>query len=217
MRETGECLIFIGPPTSGKTSHTSSFSRRLGVSTFKGSEVALSLTSQYEPQRLMIPDDIFVPRLRAALAVLTPPFQVFDNVPRTGLQAEMVEKWSKAFFWSLNTLVLELPLEEALARSAVREVCSACQEPYHPQVKPALQVGQCDLCHSPLERRAGDNPDKVVLSYERYIREREQILPVLSQSSRVYLVDAMGMVNSVASQIEERLARVGIALPGVRV
>ncbi len=215
--EQRDCLIFIGPPTAGKTSHTNSFSRRLGLEKpLRGREIAPDLVGQYEPQRLMVPDELYVPRLRDVLRGLNGKHQVFDNIPRTERQAEVVCDWSMYSSWGLHVIVLNLPIEEVLSRAAVRENCPPCNEPYHPAIKPSRNIGVCDICTGPLERRSGDGPVKVTAAYKRYMEERMQIMTPLRFIAEIHEIDAMGTISAVEQRITQTLTEYAVEMPQIK-
>ncbi len=198
-----EALVFIGPPTSGKTSHSQRFAQEwAGIDKpIKGSDIIPDLVPVYEKKRELIPDEVFLAKLKECLSQEKRRRVVFDNIPRTAAQATCLSEWAQMNGVSLTTLVLELSRDEILYRFQTRTFCPVDRESYHPVLKPPVMEGFCDkhpnTCLIP---RPGDSRENLS-AIQRYRDELAVILPVLGRNGITFHIDALGQVSTVGEVV----------------
>lgn len=199
-----EAFVFIGPPASGKSSHTNTFTEIIGGKLIRGRDVFPELVSQYEAGRQLIPDDKFLPALERTLEAVAQEARglyFFDNIPRTPKQAEVLVDWSARINAKLRTAVLVLPRDEVLYRFQRRLVCPECGTSYHPNLKPSRVDGKCDRDLSDLKPRVGDKEDNIDQAYSHYEDILKGVVPILARAGSVEYISAHGTVSETASTI----------------
>jgi len=74
--------IFMGPPTSGKSSVASLLSKEFRTRLIRGRDVVPNLTETYGSFRSLIPDRIFLPKLKGKMDGLGDRENItLDNIP----------------------------------------------------------------------------------------------------------------------------------------
>lgn len=196
-------LVFIGPPTSGKTSHALKTADLWRIRAIQGRDIVPELVADYEKNRLLIPDSIFLYRLARRLSGLNSleRHAIFDNIPRTKSQVELLVGWAKQEGFRLLTILLKLPDEEILYRFNTRLACPVDGESYHPILKPSRIPGICDKHNVALEKRTGDNEQNLYHAINLYESMLREIYPILEQNSELLEIDAIGTVEEVYLKI----------------
>ncbi|RJQ31211.1 MAG: hypothetical protein C4562_06465 [Actinobacteria bacterium] len=202
---SGDAFVFLGPPASGKTSHTVTFAEILNAELVRGRDIVPVMVPHCEGTRSLIPDRQFAPALKERLSRLTRNPIFFDNIPRTAPQAEVLVDWAQGLEKVIRTVVLSLSEEEVLYRFQAREACPLCGESYHPLLKPSRVENRCDKDLSYLVRRSGDKPENIKRAFVNYRIMIKEVVPVLKRGGTVYHLSAVGTVAQTASRIAAEL------------
>ena len=185
-------VIFIGPPTSGKSSAATLVANDIGANLVRGRDIVPEQTENYGSFRNLIPDNLFIPRLSLLLAKLNGSI-VFDNIPRTGKQADYLISLSG---YSIITFLLQLSENEVIERTKERLACPVCGETFHPNLKPSRIPGLCDKDSNALTIRPGDKDIEIVIKgYQQYVRLVGELLPHLTQKSKIICIASSGTVR----------------------
>jgi adenylate kinase len=179
MEEKTRVLSFFGPPGSGKGTIAHRCEQELGyrmLSTgdlIRGhiqeqSDFGKELES-YVSKGHLVPDDLIVQMVLVWLKDQVDPGKtiILDGFPRTRGQADLLlkELSENAAFSHIDFRVINFDLSEAeiIKRISSRLVCSnkKCQEVYSTLVKMPRNPGICDVCDSPVLRRADDEANVV--------------------------------------------------------
>ncbi len=201
-------FIFMGPPTSGKTTHTLFLGETIRGKILRGRDIVPELAATLESSRELVPDNIFVPALKEFLGREVVPNIVLDNIPRSKEQAKAVSAWAKEHEVNLHIVRLDLTESEVIERAAKRLVCCECGESYHPYLKPAKQNGKCDKDGFKLVPRAGDNSDSLHKSYNNYSNLSNEVTEVLGGEAKTYNIPATGTVYETAERMFRGLSPV---------
>ena len=202
--DSKRALVFIGPPTSGKTSHALRTAELWGARAIQGRDIVPELVSDYERGRFLIPDSIFLYRLAMRLSrvpVSSGRQIVFDNIPRTRSQAELLIGWARQEGFKLFTILLKLEREEILYRFNTRLACPVDGESYHPLLKPSRIPNICDKHNVTLVKRTGDNEENLDYAIGLYESQLREIYPVLNDNSELLELSAEGPVGQVFTRI----------------
>ncbi len=198
-------LIFIGPPTSGKSTFTTYFEETLHLPVINASMV---VDPEYIPgDGSLIDDAFFISSLQKRLSSEPPTGHIFDGIPRTANQVQILAEWSIGHGFPLHIIDLDLSREEVLNRTLNRELCSKCRESYHHKVKPPKNPGRCDVDGNSLIRRSDDNINVVNRRLDLFHQERNDILTAFGNLGlKVHSIDANGPIKATARKIFQELS-----------
>ena len=199
-------IFAASPPTSGKTTQTIFLSETTKARIIRGRDVAPDLAFSLESSRELVPDDIFVPALKAILENEVSSSVILDNIPRTRFQAEMILDWSRNNNVNIHLVQLVLSEDEVVKRVGGRRVCPNCGESYHPDLKPAKTEDVCDKDGFALIKRKGDSSSLVKKGFKDHKALEEEINAVLANNSVNYQVSASGNVYQTAKRIFTKLS-----------
>ena len=204
-----EAYILLGPPGSGKSSLTKDLVTRTQAQLVRGRDICPpELRKAHEAKRVMILDEQFIPPLVSKLEGLTAEGVekiVFDNIPRTHEQAVVLVGWANTSGFRLNTILLSLTEAEVFNRALNRFICPQCENSYHPQAKPAIVDGYCDLDGLMLVRRIGDREENLTHAYSQHQATVEEVVPVLSVAGNLHQISASGTVHEVTRRVFDSL------------
>ncbi|KKU29324.1 MAG: Adenylate kinase [Candidatus Amesbacteria bacterium GW2011_GWA2_47_11b] len=197
----------MGPPTSGKSSVASLLSKEFRTRLIRGRDVVPNLTETYGSFRSLIPDRIFLPKLKGKMDGLGDRENItLDNIPRTKMQAELIVDWSVTFRATVVTILLNLSKQEVVDRVKGRLTCPTCGESYHQLLKPPKWGGLCDNDRNALTVRSGDKDIKIVeKAFEDYSRLVGSLLGILETKSTVVQIPASGTVNQTYMSLISKL------------
>jgi adenylate kinase len=135
---------------------------------------------------------------------------ILDGYPRSVEQATALDGFLEARDLSLDAAVcLQVDPEVLVQRLSGRLTCAACGRSYHVTSAPPVASGRCDVCGTGLERRADDDPDKIVTRFAIYAEQVAPLLDYYRRNGRLIPVDASPAVDVVFATIRERLERPG--------
>lgn len=199
--------LVLGAPTSGKTTYVDWLAAGTGGAVVRGSCIVPRLAKVFGAQRQLVPDEIFLPALMNKLKTYHDfsGLLIFENVPRTLLQAKFLEEWIRQRNRETHAIVLQLSREETLDRARLREMCPLCCISYHPTLKPPEVVGRCDQCYTALIRRGGDDEDLVEKGFDLFCSQREKIIEAFGHKLNLHMIDASGDMVIVYKHICEVL------------
>lgn len=206
-----EAFIFLGAPTSGKSSLTQYLQETIKGEVILGKGVAKLAVSaenlrELEKNRQKVPDQLFLESLQERLLKVKKDKLIFDNIPRTTQQAEFLLHWFAQAEYRSHAVILEITFEEMLDRFEKRQICPVDNESYHHKAKPPKIPGICDTHGMALERRLGDNPQLLVESLADFRRNLEEIVPILDNACQIYRIDGTSSVADAAKDLFLQLA-----------
>ena len=110
----------------------------------------------------LVPDDLIIDMMIAAIKKAPANGYVLDGFPRTVVQAEGLDKALTAAGEKIDAIVeLKVPDSAILSRMTGRRSCPVCGQVYHVvNLKPKVD-GQCDKGCGALVQRKDDTPDVV--------------------------------------------------------
>jgi adenylate kinase family enzyme len=207
--EFSEAYVFIGPATSGKTSIGDIIEAGLGEEVLKirGKDMIPYRSMELSRHRRKVPDDEFIPVFREVLDSITQDKVIFENIPRTAVQATEIVQWAEKKGFHLNVVIMNLSEEDVVERAADRLVCPNCDSTYNPSVKPSRVEGICDLDNNSLVRKPGDDEGDLRRQYLEYLENLEEIAPVFlnADSASFYDFDARSTIADLGERVSEKL------------
>lgn len=211
-------IVLLGPPGAGKGTQARilmdergliqlSTGDMLRAAVRAGSEVGQKAKAIMEAGKL-VPDDVVIGVVSERLD--QPDVArgvIFDGFPRTGAQAEALDRLLAEKGMQLDAAVLmEVDDEELVRRISGRFTCASCGEGYHDDYKRPETEGVCDKCGATeFNRRADDNAETVRARLEAYRAETQPLIDYYRRQGKLKTVDGMAGIEQVAEEIDGAL------------
>ncbi len=206
---TKNAFIVLGPPTSGKSTQGLYLAETSRARVIRGKEIMPELSDVLETTRSLVPDSEFIPALEKRLSTTTSSQIVFDNIPRSIGQTEVIMAWAKSHHTSVHVVRLELNEDDVVDRATGRLVCPQCGESFHSLLKPSQKPGICDRDAASLERRRGDDPTTIRKGFKDHERADEELVNSLSSlGAIIHRISATGTTPETAKRLFVELSPV---------
>lgn len=129
---------------------------------------------------------------------------ILDGFPRTIPQAEMLETLAREQNKTVQTILVDIPLDWLEKRMTGRRNCPVCGEIYNVHFKPPKVDGVCDLHpDTPLAHRADDFDEKVKVRLATYDEQTKPLLDYYDNANRLQKVDGSGDVEEIYGKLEK--------------
>ena len=154
----------------------------------------------------LVPDEVIVEMMAAAINKAPENGFVLDGFPRTVNQASELDK-SLASTGQKIEAVLNLKIDDrAVAqRMTGRRSCPKCGAVYHIEnLKPKAE-GICDNDGTELIQRSDDSPEVVANRLKTYHQQTEPVVDYYKNNNTVYDIDATEDADKVSALIFEKL------------
>ena len=205
-------LILLGPPGAGKGTQGAIIQERQGllkISTgdlvreeiAQGSELGKLIQKIVESGQF--PTDEIVMDMVDKKLQLGSKGWIFDGVPRTQYQAEMLDVLLTQLNKKIDAVIAFKVDEKKLQdRITTRYTCVKCGKIYSKFIKPQ-QEGVCDYCgSSDFVHRTDDSAETLRTRLSIYHEKTEPLVAFYKNKGVFYEVDGMGEVKDVTRQIE---------------
>lgn len=208
-------IVLIGAPGAGKGTQARLLQERRGIPQIstgdmfremKGSDTPLAR----EVQEIMasgklISDELTLKIVRDRTAKPdTAGTYLLDGYPRTAVQAEQLEGLAAEQGKSIQAIAVEVSRDELMKRLTGRRSCPVCGEIYNIYSKSPKSEGFCDHHpQTPLEHRADDTEEKVMVRLETYDELTQPLLAYYQGSGRLSKVDGTGEIEQIYAEINE--------------
>jgi adenylate kinase len=196
-------LIFLGAPGSGKGTQAKRLAKKYGCEHISSGDLLRQAIRDRTPLGLkaqhfmnageLVPDDVVLGMIKEELTKTHRCF-IFDGFPRTGAQAEGLDKILDELGMRIS-MVISLEVSDALIieRLAFRRLCSKCGHEYNLKTRLPKSENICDFCNGELQQRHDDDADIVK---NRLLVYHEKTKPIEDfYRSRGLLVEIDGSKN----------------------
>ena len=134
---------------------------------------------------------------------------IFDGFPRTGAQAQALDKiladMGRGVALALNVQVAE---EELLRRLSGRWTCRACSRVYHQVYSPEKVKGVCDACGGELYQRADDTPETQRRRIQVYLEQATPVEEYYAGQSVLRHIDGEQDIEAVQAALRAEIEQV---------
>ncbi len=209
-------VVLLGAPGAGKGTQCKRIVAQYGLLHLSsgdilrqeraaGTELGRKAQS-YMDSGALVPDELIVEMMAAAISKAPGGGYVLDGFPRTANQAEQLDK-SLAERGQKIDVVLNLEVnDETVARRITgRRSCPQCGAVYHVEnMKPKLE-GKCDYEGADLVQRPDDSLEVVMNRLKTYHDQTRPVVNYYKKNATVYDIDADKDVDEIEALIFERL------------
>ncbi len=208
-------IVLIGAPGAGKGTQARLLDERRGIPQISTGDMfremkTLDTPLAKEVQAIMasgklIADEVTyrIVRERTSKPDILGTY-VLDGYPRTAVQAEQLEELAKEQGREIQAIEIDVPRSELLKRLTGRRSCPVCGEIYNIYSKPPKSEGVCDKHpESPLNHRADDTEEKVVVRLDTYDELTTPLLGFYEMSGRLNKVDGTGDIEDIYAALSD--------------
>lgn len=208
-------IILLGPPGAGKGTQSAGLVVRHGMKQLSTGDMLRAAVKAETPVGLeakavmergeLVSDEIVSKLIDDNLASMAEgQGAIFDGYPRTGSQAEDLDRILEKNGRKLDHVIeLEVNEDALVIRITGRFACAKCGTLYHDSANPPKVEGVCDVCSSTeFKRRPDDNEITVRTRMQEYRDKTAPILPGYEERGIVSRVDGMGGIDEVAREID---------------
>jgi adenylate kinase len=158
------------------------------------------IAKQYISKGFLVPDEVVFGVINKIFMQMEKGF-VFDGFPRTLHQA-----WYLANTYPINQVIyIELDDNIARERMMARKICSSCKTDYNLLVNPPKISNKCDICDATIIRRADDTDELIQNRLNLFHKETEPLTDFYEKSNLLTVVNAVGNISDIFSDIKQKL------------
>jgi len=202
-------LIFLGPPGAGKGTQAEKVVAQYGVAHISTGDMLRAAmaaktdmgvkAAEFIQKGELVPDDVVIGIVKDRLAQndLDRGF-LLDGFPRTVAQAEALDRITVID----AAILLDVDLEQLIARIAGRRVCSKCSATLHVST---LKDDRCPNCGGELFQRPDDREETVRNRIEVYLKQTLPLVEYYKNKGILRTVNSAGSVDEVFTAIAEIL------------
>jgi len=216
-------IVLMGPPGAGKGTQAKKLTARFGwrhlssgdiLRAEKAAGTALGKNlAEYMDTGKLVPDDIVVDVMAAALGANNASGLLLDGFPRTVEQAAALDAQLAKAGKALDAVVV-MGADEAMIvrRISGRRSCPQCGRVYHVETLRPRKEGVCDDCGAKLVQRDDDREEVVRRRLEAYRRQTEPVIAYYRARPglKVIDVDGGGTPDAVLKTLAAELAALGV-------
>ncbi len=210
--------MFLGPPGSGKGTQAARLSETQGLVQLSSGDALrkerkLGTPVGQEAARYMdsgelVPDDVIMRVMLAALDRHKNDGFVLDGFPRTVPQAEMLDRGMAERGLRMHA-VIDFVLSDAdvVARIVERRVCAECAATYNVKFLPPARPDVCDRCGGRLIQRPDDKQEVVENRLRAYRRQTEPLIEYYRRTGLLREVHADRSPEAVFEDVKRLVAQ----------
>jgi adenylate kinase len=209
-------IVLLGAPGAGKGTQCKRIVDKYGLLHLSSGDILRQERSagselgrkaqEYMDSGALVPDELIVKMMAAAISKAPKKGYVLDGFPRTVNQAVELDK-SLALTKEKIDVIINLTIDEQIIiqRMTGRRSCPECGSVYHIEnLKPKVE-GICDKDGTGLIQRPDDTPEVVAKRLETYHEQTEAVVDYYRNNNTVYDIDAALEIDFVSSSIFEKL------------
>ena len=206
-------LVLLGAPGAGKGTQAAFLAEHLGLPRVATGDLfraaardgtPLGLAAQaYMERGELVPDEVTVGMLLERLAAPDAARGVIlDGFPRTRSQAEALDRaLAERAAVVEAALLVDVPVDELLARLTGRWLCEAGGHTFHEIACPPRVPGVCDTCGSRLIQREDDRPAVVQARLEKQLGALADVVDHYRSAGLLQTVDGRQPIAAVTSDL----------------
>lgn len=206
-------IVMLGPPGAGKGTQAAKLSEALGIPTLSMGHILRTAIKEGQPLGLearsymdagkLVPDEIIIGIVKEFIDENH--FKggyILDGMPRTLVQAEMLEKMGVEINVAISMEMSDQDIEE---RMKGRRVCPSCGTAYNIKTLPPRIEGICDVCGETLVIRDDDKPETLRQRLAVYHEETEPIIGFYEKRGKLKKIDGKADIRDTTAIILDML------------
>lgn len=192
-RKVAPRIVVLGPPGSGKGTHSKNLSKSLGIPVYgAGDLLRLAALKDKKIKRILgagklVParliDDLIKKKVKMAKGGV-----IIEGYPREMNRLRLLKK----YFNPDIVVFLNISRREVVRRLGGRRVCGKCGEVYHLIYKKPRRKGICDKCGGRLLRRHDETPQAIKERISVFQKETIPIIGWYKKQGLVLEIDGTG-------------------------
>jgi len=210
-------VVLMGPPGSGKGTHSAWMQKELGIPQISTGDILRDAVAAGSPLGAkargfmesggLVPDEVILGLMRERLAQPDAARGfILDGFPRTIPQAEGLDRLLAGTGLKLDRVVdIQVGREELIRRLTSRRVCPNCKAVYNLDFKPPRRAGICDACGASLVQRPDDREETVVQRLEVYARQTSPLIEYFRARGLLSEIDGNAGYDAARTRIEKAL------------
>lgn len=218
----GKCLIFLGPPGTGKGTQAARMKVARGLVPLSSGDALRHeikcdspvgrQAEAYVAQGKLVPDEVITGVMLSAIETHLQDSEagiILDGFPRTVPQAEALEAGLAPGRQVSAVLDFVLDDAEIVARIVSRRVCSNCGRTYNVRFFPPKRDGICDVCGGEVEQRVDDREDVIRTRLETYRSETAPLVAYYRSRGLLHEIAAGESAAAVEAEVRRVIESLG--------
>ena len=205
-------MVLLGAPGSGKGTQCGKITGRYAVKHLSSGDILrrqrklktqlAQKAASYMDSGELVPDDIIVRIMAAAIRETSDGGFVLDGFPRTIDQAAELDRILEDADGGIE-IVLNLKVDDdtVMRRLTGRRVCPECGAVYHVRTLQPKTAGRCDRDGAELVQRTDDKPEVVANRLQAYHRQTKPLVQYYRQKGILHEMDAGREIEEVTKAV----------------
>ena len=209
-------IILFGPPGAGKGTQAAILEKTFGFEKISTGDLIrkeiaqktdLGISIQKIVESGSFPSDDVVMNIVENKIKLDKAHKIFDGIPRTLNQAQILEKLLSELEQKIDMVIfINLREDELIERITTRYNCTQCGHIYNKFITPLIQ-GVCDECQSKdFVQRADDNGETLYTRLKVYNAQTKPLIDYYLEKGIFHSIDGFESVETVSQHIKDLLS-----------
>jgi adenylate kinase len=207
-------IVILGPQGSGKGTQAELLAKEFNLFYF---DMGSYLRNEAKKNQMLdnfvnkegqfVPEDISMPLAEGYLSAQVPDRDniIFDGLPRSFRQAQMLNEWLKAGGKKVDNVVfLDIPEKVSIQRLSARRICKVCGKVYNLITNLPEKDGKCS-CGGDLAQREDDQPEAIKQRLSWYKKLIQPVLDYYQEEGLLIRVNGELPISDIFKEIVSKI------------